>query len=553
MRVCKIGIYWRTLRHLKARQIVGRLKLKLPAPRPDLRTAPSVRPRAGCWIAPARREQSLFGDGRMRFLHAEEHLDVVGWDNPSLARLWRYNQHYFDDLNAHGASERLALQRSLVHQWIEQNPPGKGTGWEPYPVSLRIVNWIKWALGGKPLEASWLDSLAVQARWLSRHVEHHLLGNHLIANAKALIFVGLYFDGEEANEWLTYGLSILGRELDEQILADGGHFERSPMYHALALEDLLDLSNVIGALASPDSIARRALSRVVAPLPAMLQWLRAMTHPDGTLGLFNDCAQGVAPDQSELERYAAALDIVAPNSGQDRMQHLRESGYVRIECGPAIALLDLAPIGPDYLPGHAHADTLSFELSLDGARLIVNGGTSRYGEGTERLYERSTAAHSTVEIAGRNSSEVWSGFRVGRRARPSAPQVRITGDSVEITCAHDGYTFLPGTPWHRRRWFFSPATLEVHDEVSNGALPSLARFIIAPQLQLRTAGARRFELYDSGRCLATIDVPMGRAWVAATRHAPRFGVVLPTSCLTVALDCGRAITRFTWHARPVPY
>ena len=70
------------------------------------------------------------------------------------------------------------------------------------------------------------------------------MGNHLFANAKALIFSGLFFDGEEAKSWYLKGFNILKRELAEQILPDGGNFELSPMYHIIFLEDLLDLVNI---------------------------------------------------------------------------------------------------------------------------------------------------------------------------------------------------------------------------------------------------------------------------------------------------------------------
>src|SRR5690606_18409087 len=100
-------------------------------------------------------------------------------------------------------------------------------------------------------------------------------------------------------------------------------------------------------------------------------------------------------------------------------------------------------------------------------RVIVNGGTSCYGTSIRRLRERGTAAHSTVEIAGQNSSEVWSGFRVGRRARPFG--VAVSESSV--CCSHDGYRFLKGRPTHRRCWTFAAGELAVDDVVSLGSLP----------------------------------------------------------------------------------
>ena len=112
----------------------------------------------------------------------------------------------------------------------------------------------------------------------------------------------------------------------------------------------------------------------------------------------------------------------------------------RICKGEAVLLIDVAPIGPDYLPGHAHADTLSYELSLYGKRVLVNSGTSRYGSGPKRDWERSTAAHNTVEVDGQSSSETWSGFRVARRAYPF--DVLVEQKGVEKTEKSNFWKFL---------------------------------------------------------------------------------------------------------------
>ena len=77
----------------------------------------------------------------------EKNLNEVGWDGHSREKLWRYNQHYFDDLNSQDGYERKSWHADLIEKWIVENPPLVGTGWESYPTSLRIVNWIKWNLG----------------------------------------------------------------------------------------------------------------------------------------------------------------------------------------------------------------------------------------------------------------------------------------------------------------------------------------------------------------------------------------------------------------------
>jgi hypothetical protein len=538
-----IGTFWRTVRHLKAEQLIGRVKFRLTRPQIDLRPAPPLRAASGAWVAPAPRAPSLIGPTRFMFLNLEHDLSDVGWDSPAVEKLWRYNQHYFDDLNAIGAPARAAAHRLLVARWIAENAPGLGTGWEPFPVSLRIVNWIKWFAAGVQPEPLWVHSLALQARWLRQRLEWHLLGNHLFANAKALFFAGLYFDGDEAREWLDRGLAILEQEIPEQILADGGQFERSPMYHALALEDVLDLLNVVSARADAASRAHRIEPLLRKCAAQMLHWLRCMSHPDGRIAFFNDAADGIAPSNNELERYATALGITAATPPSEGVTPLMPSGYVRMSRGAAVALLDVAPIGPDYMPGHAHADTLSFELSVGRRRVVVNGGTSRYGLGAERLRERGTAAHSTVQIGSHDSSEVWGSFRVGRRARPTG--VSVAGWDVEG--GHDGWRFLPGSPQHRRHWRLGTHELWVEDTVTPAPVDAVARYHLAPGLQLHSMDGGVWRVLEGDRELVRVQVQSGVAGPAPSQYAPRFGIVVPTQALAVSLQGGRAVTRWTWN------
>jgi len=182
-----------------------------------------------------------------RFLNVERRCSLAAdWQPGGADKLWIYNLHYFDDLNAHAAANRRHWHHQLLERWVAENPPGQGEGWEPYPLSRRIVNWVKWGLRGNAFPAACRTSLAVQARWLLGRLEYHLLGNHLLANASALVHAGLYFAGPEAERWYGRGMHILGRELPAQVLPDGGHFERSTMYHASTLEHLLDTGITAG-------------------------------------------------------------------------------------------------------------------------------------------------------------------------------------------------------------------------------------------------------------------------------------------------------------------
>lgn len=524
---------WRTVKYLRAVQIYRRFWFRLVRPHPDLSPAPNLRKQLNRWKVPARRLRSLVNPETFRLLNEVGRLDELGWDNPKKTKLWRYNQHYFDDLNAEAAAERIEWHKALISTWISANSPGRGTGWESYPTSIRIVNWIKWALYGNMLTDVARESLATQTRWLAKRLEWHLLGNHLFANAKALVFAGLFFDGEEADGWLERGWRILKRQIPEQILSDGGQFELSPMYHALAVEDLLDLQNLAQTFDRNDFA--QSCSGLIMP---MLTWLRAMSHPDGGIAFFNDAAFGVAPDNTELEAYARRLGFEA-SEPLGPVSHLEDSGYVRLAAGPFVLIADFAKIGPAYLPGHAHADSLSVELSLAGQRVFVNSGTSEYGAGPERQRQRGTAAHNTVAVSGQDSSEVWAGFRVGRRAQPFGETVFHHGGVLRAQCSHDGYRYLPGRPTVTRSIELTERQLTIVDRVSGGS-PSEARYHLHPSITivlrgdygalLELPGGERFEIEIQGQPLR-VD--------ATTWHA-QFGIIIPNSCMVVPLLDGQA-------------
>jgi uncharacterized heparinase superfamily protein len=543
---------WHTVRWLKPVQMYGRVRFRLSKPKPDLRPAPPVRAMTGTWIMPARREQSLVTSSQMRFLNEERDLDVHGWDSKALAKLWRYNQHYFDDLCAFGAAARTEWHRELITRWMRECPPGKGTAWEPYPTSLRIVNWIKWLRAGNEPVPGMLDSLAAQTRFLTKRLEWHLLGNHLFVNAKALVFAGFFFDGAEAESWSSQGWRILRAEIPEQILADGGQFERSPMYHALAVEDMLDLFNALRAW--PQVCAASDESVVALRIAPMLAFLDGVSHPDGEVSFFNDSVGGVAPSNEELERYAEALPV--PNRGTRHSRgtdsavpgglgalHFAQSGFVRLTAGDAVVILDVGDIGPDYLPGHAHADTLSFELSVRARRVLVNSGISQYGLGGERVRQRGTAAHNTVTLNGADSSEVWGGFRVARRARVSGVEASISADEgcASALGTHDGFLRLADGAPHRRAWrLLREGRLQIEDTLdSKGSVESHWHFL--PGFQVRTSSDPAI-LFATDGVLALILKAEGAEWrVTRSTYHPRFGVSVPIA--KAVARSNRATTR----------
>ena len=532
--------YWHTIRYLRPVQIYGRLWFRLYRPRPDTRPAPAVRTPACTWRA-CRRPSRQLGPNSFEFIgQTHEITDAADWNRGDWPKLWLYNLHYFDDLVADRADQRAEWHRKLISRWIKENPPADGNGWEPYPISLRLVNWCKWLLAGNEPVEGMLDSMAVQTRYLSKRLERHLLGNHLWANLKTLIFAGMFFQGAEANRWRARGLKLLAREIDEQVLADGGHFERSPMYHAIVLEDLLDLIQLDEVF--PGVLPAENVKMWRDSADRMLAWLQAMTHPDGGISFFNDAALGIAPDFEALNRYATEIVLNWQPQQLKAGVLLKPSGYGRLAAEPSLVIADVGPIGPDYLPGHAHADTLSFELSLGNQRIIVNSGIDRYEPGPERLRQRSTQSNSTVEVDGSDSSEVWSSFRVARRARPIGRELRIDSDAVRLTCGHDGYRRLPGKVTHKRSWTLSKDRLQVQDQLSGQFRQAIARFHLHPDVSAEQVDEKL--VLAAGDQKIFVSLEGGTARVVDSNYHPRFGESVPTRCIEITFAGRELVSEF---------
>ncbi len=354
--------------------------------------------------------------GRYQFWFGETH-DVgyppADWNAPGPTKLWRYNLHYHEWIWLLPYEEA----RRITLDWLERHPIGRNqVGWEPYPISLRLQNWCalffgKWrerTLGDEEFRDRLWRGIVLQAEWLRGHLEWHLMGNHLLENAIALSIVGSAFEGSLARGWRDEGFQLLSEQLEEQMLDDGMHFELSPMYHA----------RVIYALLLLQSADDEELSTIVKPyVQKGLHPLDLLRHPDGDFAMFGDSAPGIMPLPQNLLDWAARL-------GNESASHRRgvweliDSGYFGYRDTEGNAFIgDLGPLGPDYIPGHMHADHGSFEVSVNGRRVIAEPGITTYEDCERRRFERSQEAHPLAMQMQRGQAEFWGAFRVGKRER----------------------------------------------------------------------------------------------------------------------------------------
>ena len=381
---------WHTLRWLKPAQLFaqighrvgGRFERVAAFARRPVPAFPGVdwRP-TGEWLEPGagRNPTDALLRGEFVFLNRSEQLGLPprDWEPREPARLWVYNLHYFEWLWA------LPFERgaAIARDWIARHDLARGrTGWEPYPVSLRLETWCAYffdrhreeTLADGALCSELWESIHRQAEWLAAHLETHLLGNHLFENAGALAFAGACFSGPAADRWRRLGCDLLEQELAEQILPDGGHFERSPLYQAR-------IAWVLRALAWTGHADLEA--RVSAPLARSREALAHLVHPDGEIALLNDSAIGIANPPAAIGSAEPPAAVFA----------LPDTGYFGARSAARhYVVCDAAPVGPDYIPGHAHGDMLSFELSLSGQRVFVDTGVFDYepGEPSSRYRSR---------------------------------------------------------------------------------------------------------------------------------------------------------------------
>ncbi len=478
----KLSRLYHTVKYLKSKQIIWRIASIFPRLVFEVKNYPFDKEnlKSNHFIP---RDGITSNYVNFRFLNETNNIKVVGWNGKGTSKLWQYNLHYFDCLlQSKSTSNSQVEQIKLIENWIDNNPFGIGTGWDPYPTSLRIINWIKWHWYCNGLTNKAKLSLWNQVRWLKNRPEYHLMGNHLFVNVKALLFASAFYGFNSESKYFKLANSVLLKELDEQFLEDGAHFELSPMYHALAMEDLLDLINISDSLPAEfplNLIKKRYLKGMF--------WLQSMVYKNEELSHFNDCANNIAPKISELISFASYLNLKHPNEKQELKYH-DKSGFVVFKNNIFHLIADIGHIGPTYLPGHAHADTLSFELSIKGERLIVNSGTSVYGISAERLRQRGTSSHSTIQIDGQNSSEVWSGFRVARRAKVFDVQFE-SFSNVEKTfsfkASHDGYDRLKNSPIHTRSFKLEENCLTINDRISGMDNQIKSNFYLHPNIDVR--------------------------------------------------------------------
>lgn len=460
--------------------------------------------------------------GSFCFLHQQQVVPNDVWKIPTQSHLWNFHLHYFEYGVALAFqyaktknlqySERLS---ELIDSWIKQ--PMSGDGWHPYTISVRLSNWLiclDVAGDGLPesIREKMYKSIYLQYCFLRNCPEKHLLGNHYFENLKALILCAALFGDQKR---LSKYVFQLRQQLAEQILPDGMHMERSFMYHKIVLEDLIRIVYLLKQMHIGCDPYLAALNQMADALYFAEQGL-ARTP------LFNDSANNEAKPAVVLWQTMSLLFDWKPKYSCC----LDCAGYYKLQTDRFCLLIDCGSLGPSYLPGHSHCDTLSFEMYVAGIPVFVNAGTGLY-QGSLRSYFRSTSAHNTVVIDEKEQAECWAEHRVARRTS----KVRAT---CTDTFFSGRYTTYFGAEHHRRIQLESTG-FEVCDSIREKHLISAKSYLhLADGFEVKQQSDTQLLIWGKGLML-TVTAQNCCAEVFSKGnlclYAPEFGSIKKSTTL----------------------
>jgi len=450
MDIHKIKLVYHTVKYLKPIQIYYRLyyfiRNTLIGKKVKKKNLPNFS--SIVWKNEFRYENSYSDrDNSFTFLNfSHSFSNKIDWNYNRFGKLWTYNLNYFDFLNQENITKETGLR--LIQDFINNDVFLKD-GKEPYPISLRGINWVKF-LSSIHVKNKFIDKNLYHHYYiLLKNLEYHLLGNHLLENAFSLLFGAYYFQDEML--YIKSKKLLIG-ELNEQIMMDGAHYELSPMYHQIMFSRLLDCIQLIQLNTNWKQDDLISFLKQKASL--MISWLQNITFTSGKIPMVNDSTYNIAPSSNQLFSYAKNLGIINQNIP------LSDSGYRKIISDNYELFIDVGNICPNYQPGHSHSDTFNFELHKKNIPIIVDTGISTYDKNALRQKERSTSSHNTVQVEDLEQTKVWGGFRVSNRAKI----IDLCETGTFIKASHNGYFDYVGL--HYRTFLFSNNSINIIDTFS---------------------------------------------------------------------------------------
>jgi hypothetical protein len=403
-----------------------------------------------------------------------------------------------------GEQRYLETAKTLVSQWIDQNPAGVGVNWTTaMEVALRAMSIcffvdLLWPLCDH--EQLWIRKLT---RSLWQHLvyieanlefSHIVRGNHYVSDLVGLLCLSTFLDGPHMERRRQMYQRRVEQEILRQTYEDGGDYEASTGYHVLVTQLFTCAFLLMKAFGvTPDA-------EFVGRLRKMYIFADALADTSDTMPQVGDCDDGrVELLLDDLEQMLD-LPVSKRNSlrissflgtgsalfgdfGRGRLEDaawyglsrspstkaeerspgsaIRPSAVVFPNSGFAFArhenwevLLCAIPNGAQGKGSHTHNDKLSFVLRLNGEEVFSDSGTGVYSRDLAmRNYFRSTAAHNTVLVDGVEQNRISSLpghlFLMGNEARVSPIRFQRISNGFRMSASHFGYHAFRVTHFRR--------------------------------------------------------------------------------------------------------
>ena len=540
--------YYKTIKHLKKKQIIFIFffKIKILFKLKKINFLINVSKEVNLInFNFLKKKNTYLGNNNFNFLNINKTISSINdINNLTIEKLWIYNFFYFDFINSYNSQNFFQENKIYVFDGIRLRNKLKYFT-DSYVISIQIVNLIKWyskyhlLLSSKEKEII-LDYIFSANSFLKKNIEYNIDANHLFTNLKTLVFVSIFFNEKKYNirSFNKFKKKFL-YELNNQIFSDGGHYERSPMYHSILLEDIIEV-RCFGKIYNYFSASELALLDLI--IYKMFSWLNHMSFSN-EISFFNDSCHGISSSINDLIKLLNENNIkyeINKNSN-DKLVYLRESGYFVSYMKNSKLIVDVGNASPSFQPGHYHAQSLSFEFMLDNIKVFTNSGISTYENNQLRFDQRSTKSHNTVIINNENSSEIWSSFRLANRANVKVSNFFISNDNntIELEASHDGYK-KKSSNIHTRKFKYEDKSLKIYDKVTNLNCNIHAVFMISSKFKIKDQ-----TIYDNNGIKINFKTN-GIVKIYDSYFYPEFNKKIKTKKILIKFQSQNLTTQFYW-------